>query len=1274
MTLRVDISLLTVSLLFLGFSVQAREKLVLQQDDVISFLGGTSMVNVQTAGYLETLVTRGHPNLNLRFRDFSWEGDTVFAQGTVLERWRQQAFGDLSAQLKVAGTTVLVLQFGKMESLQGRKGLEGFLGHYKNLLEELSLVTERVVIVSPTPFEKMPDGIDRNRDLAIYTEEIRALAAKRSCLYVDLQALPAEVTPLTKNGIHVRPDRQERLAHHIVHQLGMDGSPAGELESLRQAVLYKHRFWTEYQRPANWKCLFGDDGTRVFSVGRGGRNPVTLKSEWEQYPELVAFAEARIQAMAQGREAAPAKVTVEGLTGSNEADIEKELASFELDERFQIQAFATEELGIPCPLQMSWDGKGRLYVISTTAYPQIQPGQVPDDKIIILEDLDHDGTADRSTVFAEGLNIPTGIEFGPGGVYVAHGTELLFFKDTDGDDRVDVKTVLYSGFGIGDTHQTSNSLVWSPGGRLFFGQGDGIESRVETAHGVRSLFRAGFFRYDPHRQRLDPLLNDASGPGNPWGIVFDDWGQSFSSDGAGGIDYLTPGSIPTERGRRLPKLEKGGGYCGLEIISSAQFPEDMQGDFLVGDYKANSVRRFSTKAKGSGFVLEWKGDLLQSRHRNFRPVDIRMGPDGAIYIADWYNPVICHQEDYFRDSGRDKTHGRIWRISVKNGIASRRVELSTLSHRDLVRQLASPEKWYRYQVRREMTRRDAGELDRVLDQWVDALNPSDPSHEHHLYEALAAHATIDRVDEKLLRQLLRTRDFRARAFAVGWIGHWQDRLRDPLSLLELAVGDEHPLVRMKAVIACAHIPAARSIEVAARVTDKPMDEGIRYAFAQATYHLEEHWIDSMSDLCKGNSRHRAAVLSQLRSKKVLGGLVALASDRDLDAESRLAVLRGIVNIGGGKELRLVLEPETYGDGERYQVDLHAVMLADLARLFQTRGRRPGGNLATVLGGLMVRQPEALRIAAIKLAGLWRVDPLQKQVLAIARNTSQPEVVRFVAIQALYGQSRETKAFLCGVVKRGPQEMKLAAITALAAVDLALAAEEAGEILLSQAAADAPALIRIFLSRAGGTDALAGVLGLASLSAETAATYLQIVQASGRSDEALTAVLKKASGLRGELLAHDGVYVTALAKEAVRHGDAVKGRKIFLSTGCGACHQVDRTPAVIGPNLRAVGARMSVELIVEKIMWPARNVKEGYSLMTVITKDGLIHQGYERTSKDQGDDLMMREMAAYKIKRIPRNQIESVEDSGSAMPPGIVEHLKREDIGDLVKYLTTLGAK
>jgi len=807
-----------LAMLGVAASGQAQGRFALGRDEVVVFAGGTNMVRLQQAGYLEATMTRAFASARPRFRDLSWEADTVFRQGSVIERWRKDGFGGRDDQLKRVGATVVIAQFGRLESRAGPQGLGEFTRAYEQLIDAFQKQARQVVLLTPTPFEKppsplIPDLSTRNDDLALYVRAIAKIAADRRLVLVDL--FSGSRGGLTDNGMHVKPEAQAHVARVIARQLGLGPPAKTDLEPLRRAVIEKHRLWYDYWRPANWKLLYGDDSRRVFT--RGGANSVPFREEWMKLLPLVSRAEQRAWQIARGgKDPGHGRPAPEVLHAAPDADIKTELASFSVPEGFEVNLFASERDGLTSPLAIRWDPAGRMYVAVTTTYPHVFPGDVPNDKIIVLEDTNGDGRADKSSVFAEGLNIPTGLEWGDGGVYVGQNTELLFLQDTNGDGKADRRRVVLGGFGNGDSHQTVNSFIWSPGGELFFGQGDGCESRVETPWGASNLFQAGFYRFRPRRLQLDPLLDDFMGPGNPWGVAFDAWGQVFSIDGAGGVTFLSPGQVPTTHRLKLRTIGKPGGYCGIGYLDGRHLPESMRGDFVVGDFKANRVKRFSVQGSGAGFSLQWKEPVLQSRHRNFRPVDVKVGPDGAIYVVDWYNPVTCHQDDAYRDPTRDKAHGRVWRVSTRLPVI-KPPDLAKAPIKLVLDALMSPEHWTRYQAKRELTRRDAATAAKSLDAWVRSLDPKLPRYEHHLYEALGAFATLEVVKPGLLGRLLQAREPRARAYAARIVGRWYDRLDRPLDLLAPRIADEHPLVRMEAVMACAAIPSARSIETAARV-------------------------------------------------------------------------------------------------------------------------------------------------------------------------------------------------------------------------------------------------------------------------------------------------------------------------------------------------------------------------------------------------------------------------------------------------------------------------
>ena len=349
-------------------------------------------------------------------------------------------------------------------------------------------------------------------------------------------------------------------------------------------------------------------------------------------------------------------------------DPQDELKSFRIADGFEVTLFAAEPMVVK-PVQMNWDADGRLWVVTSTAYPHLKTGQQANDKISVLEDTDGDGKADKSTIFVEGLLTPTGILPGDGGVYVANSTEILHFADTNNDGKADKKRVVLNGFGTADTHHLIHTFRWGPEGSLYFNQSIYIYSHVETPAGIKRLEGGGVWQLRPKNLELDVY---AKGLINPWGLQFDRWGQSFLTDGAGneGINYAFPGAtFVTSPGaeRIIRGLNPGQPkHSGLEVISGRHLPESWQGSVITNDFRANRINRFRLEEQGSGYASKQVEDLLWTDNVAFRPVDISVGPDGAIYVADWYNPIIQHGEVDFHDPRRDQEHGRIWRIVAKN--------------------------------------------------------------------------------------------------------------------------------------------------------------------------------------------------------------------------------------------------------------------------------------------------------------------------------------------------------------------------------------------------------------------------------------------------------------------------------------------------------------------------------------------------------------------------------------------------------------------------------
>ncbi len=948
-------------------------------------------------------------------------------------------------------------------------------------------------------------------------------------------------------------------------------------------------------------------------------------------------------------------------------DPEVERASFQVAEGFEVNLFAADPL-LAKPIQMNFDPQGRLWVASSEVYPQIKPGQVANDKVIVLTDADGDGVAEKTSVFADGLLIPTGIEPGDGGAYVANSTELVHFRDSDGDGVADERRVVLSGFGTEDTHHILHTLRWGPEGLLYFNQSIYIHSHIETPHGVRRLNAGGIWMFRPETMRLEVF---ARGWVNSWGHAFDRWGQSFATDGAymEGINYVLPGAsyFMAQGETRLVKgLNPGSPKdCGAEILSGSHLPEDWRGNILTNDFRGNRVCRFILSDDGAGFASREQAEVIKTKHSAFRPIDVKMGPDGAIYIADWYNPIIQHGEVDFRDPRRDHTRGRIWRVTAKGRPTVARPALVKASTQTLLDALQSNEDWNRQQAKRVLKERGAKDVQPALAAWVKSL---DKGEEHHKLEALWTYQAIDVVEPDLLDTLLNARDPRARAAAVRVVGHWQDRLRDPLALLASRVADDHPRVRLEAVRALAEVTSARSVAIALNALDKPMDQYLDYAVWLTARQLKDRWLPEVQagreDL--GGGAHLAFALKAVDSPALVGPLMEMLKAGQVAAGQEEGAVALIAALGTAEDLGRVLDmalAETLPPARR------AGLLAALTRASAARKLRPSGDLSR-LGGLIAPGEATLRAEALRAAGVWKVEPLRPALagLAEARDTSDP--VRRAAIDGLVSLGGPSSlATLAKLAETGPIPERRLAVVALAALDPKAAAAQAVAVLAGEG--DPSEVYRGFLGRKDGPEALAAALAGVTLPADAAKLGVRAVRTNGREARDLLDALTKAGKLDAGPPELTDTRRDQLVAEARAQGDPARGEAVFRRNdqACLRCHGIAGAGGQVGPDLLSIGASAPMDYLVESILVPNKAVKEGYHALVVATDDGRIVQGIKVRQTDA--DLVLRDADDHDVS-IPLSTVEDQKPGGSLMPAGLADPLTAPEFSDLVRFLSELG--
>jgi hypothetical protein len=282
--------------------------------------------------------------------------------------------------------------------------------------------------------------------------------------------------------------------------------------------------------------------------------------------------------------------------------------------------------------------------------------------------------------------------------------------------------------------------------------------------------------------------------------------------------------------------------CGCELVSSRHFPDDTQGDYLLNNNIGfQGILRYRVKEDGSGFAGAAIEPLLKSSDPNFRPVALQFGPDGALYVVDWFNPLIGHMQHSLRDPKRDHTHGRIWRISYPARPLIQKARIAGATVSELLESLKAYEDRVRYRARRELRERPEQEVLSALDKWVAGLSKSDPEYWRQMLEALWLHQSLDDVDAALLEQVLLCPEPHARAAATRVAGYWRDRLRDPLELLRKQVNDSHPRVRLEAIRALSFVDGAdteKAQEIALESLVHPQDDYLEYALNETTKTLD----------------------------------------------------------------------------------------------------------------------------------------------------------------------------------------------------------------------------------------------------------------------------------------------------------------------------------------------------------------------------------------------------------------------------------------------------
>jgi putative heme-binding domain-containing protein len=954
-------------------------KFELKPGDHVSIIGNTLADRMQHDGWVETYLHSRFPEHDLVFRNLGFAADEI----DLKQRLRSANFGSPDKWLNATKADVVFAFFGYNESFAGETGVDKFKKELDSFVkytvgQKYNGKSEaRLVLFSPVAHEdlhdrNLPDGKDNNKRLEMYTKAMADVAKDNGVPFVDLfhatrDAYAKAEKPLTINGVHLNERGNEAVAQIIDDALFPGAAvkrDAKLMEKIRRAVVDRNETWYSRYRTTDGYSIYGGRADEPKSVAPDQRNRASMEREMEILDVMTANRDKVVWAVAKGKDAKPddsntppfheVKTNKPGpLAGGAHLFLsgEEAIKKMTVAKGLKVTLFADESMfpELAKPVQMAFDAKGRLWVAVWPTYPHFKPKEEMSDKILIFEDTKGTGKADKMTVFADGLHNPTGFDFYNGGVIVAQAPDIIFLKDSKGGDKADTRVRLLSGMDTADTHHTSNSFALDPGGALYWQEGTFHHTQVETPYGpaVRCV-NAGVYRYEPRSQKFDNYVT--FGFANPHGHVFDRWGRDVVVDGTGSqpydgalfsghLDYPAkhphPPQIYQQRSRPCP---------GIEILTSKHFPAEWQGNLLVGDViQTQGILRYKLEEKGGSMVGVEQELLLKSSDPNFRPSDLKVGPDGAIYFIDWQNPLIGHLQHNLRDPSRDRTHGRIYKITYEGREPSKSPAIAGESIEKLLDVLKSPEDRVRYRAKIELGGRKSDDVIAAVKKWADGLDAKDADYEHQMMEALWLHQYHNVVNADLLKRMLSSKEPNARAAATRVLCYWRDRVPDALELLKKQAADESPRVRLEAIRAASFFTVPEAIEVVFITNDYATDEYIDFVRNETMKSIEPYFRKAIAEnktipfTTPAGARYllknltNDELVKQKRSDAVYTEMLFRKGIRD---EFRTEALAGLSKSQKKNELAVLLEAIRAQDGTKNAQDESVAF--DLVRLLTNR--------------------------------------------------------------------------------------------------------------------------------------------------------------------------------------------------------------------------------------------------------------------------------------------------------------------------------------------------
>jgi putative heme-binding domain-containing protein len=986
-----------------------------------------------------------------------------------------------------------------------------------------------------------------------------------------------------------------------------------------------------------------------------------------------------------------------------------ERASFKLPPGFEAQLVASEP-DIMKPIQMAFDARGRLWVVTSQEYPFPAVGRPGRDKLYVLEDFGPDGKARKVSVFADDLNIPigvlplpdcksvlvSGIDPGPEGSKEPTGCWIWKLTDTDGDGKYDHKEKLYGPFGTRDTHGTVNSFTLMPDGWVYACHGYLNEDRVKGRDGHEVHMQSGnVFRFRPDGRRIEVFTR---GQVNPFGIAYDPYFNLYSADcHSKPITQLIRGAVYESFGKPHDGLGFGPNMinhdhgstalCGLSWYDADQFPAEYKGTMFLGNVVTNRINFDKIEFVGSTPKAIQQPDFLVSGDLWFRPVDIKLGPDGCLYVSDFYNRIIGHYEVDLKHPGRDKTRGRVWRIvwTGKDARPPKPVgDLTAMKPDELKKLLGDSNIMVRMQATHQLINRrqdeerprDALEKQsesesearrRAHQLWVDEAEPLDRRNAEKMKKLEASDGN----------SLVAAHRYRLRAARAEW-----DREPRP--------GDPREVIKELQEVRNAGGDPQVSRAVADWMTTDPkpahLDEilGNLAVVNPEDTHLLHAWRIALRETLRDPAAFTALKATSLddKMKRLVAGVMLGLPTKD--AADYLTSNLSFLAADGRQLPAFVEHAARYGDGSKTvfqfvttnkpeDVRRTVALFAAFQRgLQQKGGPRFDQDDVTFAEGLVAKgladTNQQVVQSCLDLATGLKLKSSADRVRELALKKNRPDAQRGAAFAAYLALDPVQGGPLLGkVLTDGDERIE---VRERVAVALAAAASPAAYAELVNALEKAPARLQTSIALAmAGQAAGADHLLKAVAAGKASARLLQERAVQARlNDSKLAKAAERIAELTKGLPSADQRMTQLMTQRRIAFGKAKadpKAGALVFKNNCANCHQLGGDGAKVGPQLDGVGAR-GLDRLLEDILDPSRNVDAAMRATILNLKDGKTLTGL--VLREEGELIVMADNLGKEM-RIAKSDVDDRRTSLlSPMPANFNETIKEEDFHHLMAFL------